>query len=106
MRTAFGLDILVVIGPVSRLTSIVGIVSNEVRSVDSKLFSGGAIERWEDPDFRGCFTDILEGNWRLHDPYDLGGRLKARRTTYGRSDKVCCCAFSPWYALNLLICLV
>ena len=102
MQTVFGLDILVVIGLVSRLISIVGTVLEEVRSVQLKLFSGGAIERWEDPDFRRCFTDILEGNWRLHDPYDLGGRLKARRTTYGRSDKVCSYPFLLWYALICL----
>lgn len=47
----------------------------------------GSIERWDDPDFRSCFADILQGNWRLHDPYELGSRLKAKRTTYKRSDE-------------------
>ncbi|KAG6904910.1 hypothetical protein DXG01_006269 [Tephrocybe rancida] len=38
---------------------------------------GGTIERWEDPAFRQCFSSILSGNWRSHDPYDLQGRVAA-----------------------------
>ncbi|KAH9917026.1 uncharacterized protein B0H18DRAFT_47152 [Fomitopsis serialis] len=45
---------------------------------------GGAIERWEDPTFRKCFEDILTGNWRDHDPYDLENRINARSSLYGR----------------------
>ncbi|KAN0092612.1 Protein of unknown function (DUF1479) domain containing protein [Tylopilus felleus] len=45
---------------------------------------GGAIERWEDDTFRRCFEDILTGNWRDHDPYDLEHRLDARSSLYGR----------------------
>ena len=44
---------------------------------------GGAIERWEDEKFRRCFEDILAGNWRDHDPYDLDPRLDARSSLYG-----------------------
>ncbi|KAF8896652.1 DUF1479-domain-containing protein [Infundibulicybe gibba] len=47
---------------------------------------GGAIERWEDKDFRRCFAEILSGNWRQHDPYELGGRLDARSSLYGPDD--------------------
>jgi Protein of unknown function (DUF1479) len=49
---------------------------------------GGAIERWEDPEFRKCFGDILSGNWRFHDPYDLDSRLNARSSLYGRPGQV------------------
>ena len=50
-----------------------------------KLYrTGGAIERWEDPTFRKCFEDILTGNWRDHDPYDLENRINARSSLYGR----------------------
>ncbi|GBE88545.1 DUF1479-domain-containing protein [Sparassis latifolia] len=45
---------------------------------------GGGIERWEDPTFRHCFEDILSGNWRQHDPYDLEDRINARSSMYGR----------------------
>ncbi|KAG6853316.1 hypothetical protein C0991_005242 [Blastosporella zonata] len=38
---------------------------------------GGSIERWEDPAFRQCFSDILSGDWSSHDPYELKGRLEA-----------------------------
>ncbi|KAI9566894.1 hypothetical protein HD554DRAFT_2024990 [Boletus coccyginus] len=44
----------------------------------------GAIERWEDETFRRYFEDILTGNWRQHDPYELEHRLDARSSLYGR----------------------
>lgn len=56
----------------------------------TKYFPGGSTERWEDNNFRRCFTDILTGNWRQHDPYDLAYRLNARSSLYGRTDQVCC----------------
>ncbi|OSX58833.1 hypothetical protein POSPLADRAFT_1184529 [Postia placenta MAD-698-R-SB12] len=45
---------------------------------------GGGIERWEDPTFRKCFEDLLSGDWRNHDPYDLENRINARSSMYGR----------------------
>ncbi|KAJ3490842.1 hypothetical protein NLI96_g1126 [Meripilus lineatus] len=48
---------------------------------------GGSIERWEDKVFRTCFADILSGNWRQHDPYDLDGRINARSSMYGRPNQ-------------------
>ncbi|KAG6825658.1 hypothetical protein H0H93_000425, partial [Arthromyces matolae] len=45
---------------------------------------GGGIERWEDPAFRQCFSDILSGNWRSHDPYEVEGRLDASTSRYNR----------------------
>ena len=50
-------------------------------------FIGGAIERWEDKTFRTCFADILSGNWKQHDPYDLEGRINARSSMYGRENQ-------------------
>ena len=49
---------------------------------------GGAIERWEDETFRTCFSDILNGNWKRHDPYELEGRINARNSIYGRPNQV------------------
>ncbi len=49
---------------------------------------GGGIERWEDKFFRGCFADILSGNWREHDPYDLQNRIHARSSLYKRPNQV------------------
>ena len=49
---------------------------------------GGGIERWEDKFFRGCFEDILTGNWRSHDPYDLENRIHARSSLYRRPNQV------------------
>ena len=50
--------------------------------------AGGSIERWEDKFFRGCFADILTGNWRAHDPYDLENRIHARSSLYRRPNQV------------------
>jgi hypothetical protein len=50
--------------------------------------SGGAIERWEDPGFRAVYAEILKGNWKAHDPYDLQARLKVNSNIYGRPSQV------------------
>jgi hypothetical protein len=81
----------------------------------SPHIDGGGIERWEDPEFRKwcvdlppqtrrgmymrieiiradlsiSFTNILTGKWKEHDPYDLGPRLNARNSLYGRPNAVC-----------------
>ncbi|KAF5342342.1 hypothetical protein D9611_001342 [Ephemerocybe angulata] len=62
---------------------------------------GGTIERWEEPNFRKCFSDILEGNWREHDAYDLEGRLNARTSLYGRpSQSTVFRTFQGWLAMS------
>ncbi|KAF8622853.1 hypothetical protein AX15_006697 [Amanita polypyramis BW_CC] len=48
---------------------------------------GGTIERWEDLALRNCFDDILSGEWRRHDPYELEGRLNARTSLYDRPNQ-------------------
>ncbi|KAF8521199.1 DUF1479-domain-containing protein [Hysterangium stoloniferum] len=55
---------------------------------------GGAIERWEDPGLRNVFDEILKGNWKAHDPYDLEKRLKANSNIYGRPGQ------ARWLALS------
>lgn len=50
--------------------------------------TGGSLERWQDPAFRKCFADILSGDWREHDPYDLVNRINARTSLYGRPNQV------------------
>ncbi|KAL0945418.1 hypothetical protein HGRIS_000910 [Hohenbuehelia grisea] len=62
---------------------------------------GGAIERWEDVTFRTCFADILSGNWRAHDPYDLKGRLDARSSLYNRPNQSTVFrTFQGWLAMS------
>ncbi|OLY78918.1 hypothetical protein AYI68_g7023 [Smittium mucronatum] len=39
---------------------------------------GGSTERWEDENYRKCFSNILEGKWEDHDPYDVTHRLDAK----------------------------
>ncbi|KAG8212919.1 hypothetical protein J3R82DRAFT_11274 [Butyriboletus roseoflavus] len=61
----------------------------------------GAIERWEDEAFRRCFEDILTGNWRQHDPYELEHRLDARSSLYGRPGQASVFrTFQGWLAMS------
>ncbi|KAG9225114.1 hypothetical protein CCMSSC00406_0007475 [Pleurotus cornucopiae] len=48
---------------------------------------GATLERWEEPNMRLCFKDILSGDWRSHDPYDLDGRLEAMTSLYNRPNQ-------------------
>ncbi|OTB03267.1 hypothetical protein M426DRAFT_60889 [Hypoxylon sp. CI-4A] len=43
---------------------------------------GGSLERWEDPEYRKCYTKILEGRWEDHDAFLIGPRLKATMDMY------------------------
>ncbi|OJA13021.1 hypothetical protein AZE42_03520 [Rhizopogon vesiculosus] len=62
---------------------------------------GGSIERWEDDNFRRCFADILSGNWRQHDPYELEGRIDARSSLYGRPGQATVFrTFQGWLAMS------
>ena len=49
---------------------------------------GGGIERWQDHAFRACFADILGGEWRKHDPYDLVARVNAKESLKERENLV------------------
>jgi len=51
-------------------------------ALDPHIDSGG-LERWEDPGFRSCFKNILEGNWRQHDPFDATPRINAKQDLHG-----------------------
>ena len=69
--------------------------------ISFKIFVGGTIERWEDPFFRKCFENILNGNWRDHDPFSLEGRLDARNSLYGRpSQSSIFRTFQGWLAMR------
>lgn len=62
---------------------------------------GGGIERWEDLTFRQCFIDILNGNWRQHDPYDLENRINAKSSLYGRPNQSTVFrTFQGWLAVS------
>ncbi|KAJ7312753.1 hypothetical protein DFH08DRAFT_1087540 [Mycena albidolilacea] len=62
---------------------------------------GGAIERWEDENFRACFADILSGEWSKHDSYALEPRLDAQTCLYGRpGQSTVFRAFQGWLAIR------
>ncbi|KAG6914833.1 hypothetical protein DXG01_015054 [Tephrocybe rancida] len=62
---------------------------------------GGTIERWEDPAFRQCFSCILSGDWRSHDPYDLQRRVAASNSRYDRPNQASVFrAFQGWLAMS------
>lgn len=62
---------------------------------------GGAIERWQDKNFRQCYADILRGDWESHDPYELYSRMNARTSLYGRAGQCTVFrTFQGWLALS------
>ncbi|KAJ7352284.1 hypothetical protein DFH08DRAFT_858448 [Mycena albidolilacea] len=62
---------------------------------------GGAIERWENENFRACFADILSGAWSKHDPYALEPRLEARTSMYRRPNQSSVFrTFQGWLAIS------
>ncbi|KAH0833477.1 hypothetical protein J3R83DRAFT_12598 [Lanmaoa asiatica] len=70
---------------------------------DTERSLGGAIERWEDKTFRRCFEDILTGDWRQHDPYELEHRLDARSSLYGRPGQATVFrTFQGWLAMRFV----
>lgn len=90
------------VGQTSRLTLMVRPPSSHSWS-DTELSLGGAIERWEDKTFRRCFEDILTGNWRQHDPYELEYRLDARSSLYGRPGQATVFrTFQGWLAMRFV----
>ncbi|KAG8738094.1 hypothetical protein FRC10_007287 [Ceratobasidium sp. 414] len=65
---------------------------------------GGSLERWEDLEYRKCYTEILTGNWRKHDPFKIGPRLKANSDLYQGASQIFQCSvlrgFQGWLALS------
>jgi len=56
---------------------------------------GGSVERWEDPQYRSCWTKILrETKWREHDPFDASPRVGANQDLYHAANQ--CSIFRPW----------
>jgi hypothetical protein len=63
--------------------------------------TGGTIERWQSESFRQCFIDILQGNWRAHDPYNLTTRVHAKVDMYDRPNQASVFrTFQGWLALS------
>ncbi|KAF8318653.1 DUF1479-domain-containing protein [Clavulina sp. PMI_390] len=56
---------------------------------------GASVEKWEDDKLReGCYRDILDGNWKQHNPYDMRGRLIGNADKYGRPNQAS--VFRTW----------
>ncbi|CAF0984130.1 unnamed protein product [Rotaria sordida] len=55
---------------------------------------GGGIERWEDPEYRSCYTPIFEGHWEKHDSFDATHRVRAQMCLYNTAGG--CSAFRSW----------
>ncbi|KAF7309866.1 Duf1479 domain protein [Mycena indigotica] len=56
----------------------------------------GSIERWEDLEYRKCFSKILDGgsSWRNYDPYFATPRVNAKQDLYHAPNQ--CSIFRPW----------
>ncbi|EPS40662.1 hypothetical protein H072_5481 [Dactylellina haptotyla CBS 200.50] len=62
---------------------------------------GGSLERWEDPTYASCYTEILKGNWENYNPFDATNRLDAKMDLYNSSGG--CAAFREfqgWLSLS------
>ncbi|KAF3920430.1 hypothetical protein ABW20_dc0104358 [Dactylellina cionopaga] len=62
---------------------------------------GGSLERWEDPTYASCYTEILKGNWGNYNPFDSRYRLNANMDLYNSSGG--CAAFRQfqgWLSLS------
>ncbi|GAA5810531.1 hypothetical protein MFLAVUS_003954 [Mucor flavus] len=59
-----------------------------IRKPQNKSFAlqehidSGSVERWLDPEYRKCYTEIFNGNWENHDPFDATHRVEARMDYY------------------------
>jgi len=59
------------------------------------------MERWEDPGFRNVYSDILKGDWKAHDPYDLGKRINMNSNIYKRpGQSTVFRTFQGWLAMS------
>ncbi|KAG8904372.1 hypothetical protein FRC01_008753 [Tulasnella sp. 417] len=62
---------------------------------------GGSLERWEDGRYRNCYREILSGNWREHDAFDVGRRLGVNSDMYNGPNQCSVFrAFQGWLALS------
>ncbi|KAG8897338.1 hypothetical protein FRC01_011376 [Tulasnella sp. 417] len=62
---------------------------------------GGSLERWEDGKYRNCYREILSGNWREHDAFDVGRRLGVNSDMYNGPNQCSVFrAFQGWLALS------
>lgn len=48
----------------------------------------GAIERWEDPEYRACYREIFEGRWEEYDPWNADHRSDAKTDLYSTGGKL------------------
>ncbi|KIJ22865.1 hypothetical protein M422DRAFT_196585, partial [Sphaerobolus stellatus SS14] len=73
----------------------------EIWSAHPPHIDGGGIERWEDPGFRNVYSEILKGNWKSHDPYDLEKRIKMNSNIYKRpGQSTVFRTFQGWLAMS------
>ena len=101
MRIGLGFENQVMNGTSTHLMLMVRFFSSPPSFMRYYVLLGGMMERWEDPFFRKCFEDILNGNWREHDPFALEGRLNARNSLYGRANQSSIFrTFQGWLAMR------
>ncbi|RUO95853.1 hypothetical protein BC936DRAFT_143085 [Jimgerdemannia flammicorona] len=62
---------------------------------------GGSLERWEDDEYRKCYTKILEGDWEAFDMWDATHRVNARMDLYnGAGGCSMFRTFQGWLSLS------
>lgn len=55
---------------------------------------GGGIERWEDLEYRSCYSSIFQGHWEDNDFFDATHRVNAQMCLYNTAGG--CSAFRSW----------
>ncbi|UJR08036.1 hypothetical protein I4U23_012313 [Adineta vaga] len=55
---------------------------------------GGGIERWEDAEYRSCYSSIFQGSWEENDLFDATHRVRAHMSLYNAAGG--CSAFRSW----------
>jgi hypothetical protein len=55
---------------------------------------GGGIERWEDPEYRSCYSPVFEGLWEENDFFDATHRVRAQMSLYNAAGG--CSVFRSW----------
>ncbi|CAE6403685.1 unnamed protein product [Rhizoctonia solani] len=62
---------------------------------------GGGLERWEDVEYRKCYSEILAGNWRDFDAFKISPRLNANSDLYHAPNQCSVLrGFQGWLALS------
>ena len=62
--------------------------------------NGGGIERWQDPTYRKVYRNILEGNWKDFDPFEVDYRVEEKPLFAAFEGRISLSSFSSSESLE------